>query len=99
MLAKSAPARALATMSRARVIPPASAGMTIACRVTVTQQGEPILHRMYGGELRVNRPLPPKKPGAAKPKPASPAVAKKPTPLSRLEQLRQQKTTTLEKSP
>jgi hypothetical protein len=80
---------------------PVGSHKTIACQVTVTQHGEPILHCMYGGQLRVNKPLPPKKTGAAKPKskPATPAVAAKPKPLSRLEQLRQSKTTTPGKSP
>ncbi|MCG8583444.1 MAG: PPC domain-containing protein [Pirellulales bacterium] len=68
---------------------------SLMCHATVTQNGEPILHRMYGASLRINKPLPPKNTAAkSKPKPAAPAVASKPKPLSRLEQLRQNKTGT-----
>ena len=64
---------------------------TLVCQATVTQQGEPILHRMYGAQLRVNKPLPPKATNKPKPKPKPAATAaKKPKPLSRLEQLRQE---------
>jgi hypothetical protein len=63
---------------------------TLVCQAIVTQHGEPILHRLAGAQLRVNKPLPPKanKKAPPKPKPATTAVAK-PKPLSRLEQLRQ----------
>ncbi len=61
------------------------------CRVTITMNGEPIVHNIGKGELRVDKPLPPKadavavapKPDA-KPKPAKPAEK----PLSPLEKLR-----------
>ena len=75
---------------------------TLVCQATVTQHGEPILHRMYGAQLRVNKPLPPKAANKTKPKPKPAAtVAKKPKPLGRLEQLRQgsTKTPVVEKTP
>ena len=70
------------------------------CKLVVTQHGEPIVHTLGPGEIRVDAPLPPKPTAAAKPaaaaapKPvavaqAKPAVAAKP--LSRLEMLRKQK--------
>lgn len=63
---------------------------TLVCRATVTKNGEPIVHRMFGAQLRINRPVVPKK-TAAKPKPKPAAVVKQPKALSRLEQLRQAK--------
>ncbi len=72
---------------------------TLVCRAVVTINGEPIMHTFGGGELRVDEPLPvaaaapatppPPAPEAA-PEAAPPAEAPK-KPLSRLEQLRQQK--------
>jgi hypothetical protein len=63
------------------------------CYVTVTENGEPIQHRLGAGELRVDKPLPKATPKPADPKPA--AVAAKPEAkpatekrLTRLEQLR-----------
>ncbi len=70
---------------------------SLVCRVIVMQNGESVTHTIGAGELRVDKPLPPKvdapKP-TPKPKAApAPAAAAKPTakPLSRLELLRQQK--------
>ena len=68
----------------------------IFCRVVITENSEPIMHSRVGAtELRVDKPLPPKK--NEPPKPA-PVVAKKPEPkkpepvkkvrLTRLQQLR-----------
>jgi hypothetical protein len=68
---------------------------SLVCRAVVTQDGEPVTHTLGTGELRVDKPLPPKvaapKP-AAKPQP-KPAAPKPPTTkrLSRLEQLRLQR--------
>lgn len=70
----------------------------IFCRVLITQNSEPIMHSRVGAtELRVDKPIPPKKNEPPKPKPA-PVVAKKPEPkkpepvkkvrLTRLQQLR-----------
>ncbi|MHB8865422.1 MAG: PPC domain-containing protein [Pirellulaceae bacterium] len=69
---------------------------TLVCRAVVTIDGEPITHTFGGGELRIDEPLPapadappPSPEPAAVPEPA-PAEAP-PKPLTRLEQLRQQK--------
>ncbi len=70
---------------------PAGRHRTLLCKVVIEQNGEPILHNLGSGELRVDPPLAPKPAVVAKeepkpqPKPAEPA---KPKPLSRLEQLR-----------
>ena len=62
------------------------------CQVVITQNGEPIVHNIGTGALRIDVPLPPKAntPApppvvAAAPKPAAPPAAK---PLTRLEKLR-----------
>ncbi len=59
----------------------------IFCRIVVTENGEPVLHNLGSGQLRVDKPLPKKV--AAKP---APTPKKKPEPkarpLSRLEKLR-----------
>lgn len=65
---------------------------SLVCRAVVTQEGEPVTHTLGTGELRVDKPLPPKvaapKPQAKpKPKPAAPKPPAKKR-LSRLEQLR-----------
>jgi len=74
---------------------PAGTHKNIFCRVTVEDQGEPIVHSRVGAtELRIDKPLPPKV-DAPKPKP-TPVAQKKPEPpkkapekrLSRLEKLR-----------
>jgi hypothetical protein len=69
---------------------------SVLCRAVVMQEDEPITHTLGPGELRIDKPLPPKPAAEGQPKPAAkpappapkPATAK---PLSRLEQLRQQK--------
>jgi hypothetical protein len=56
------------------------------CQVVITQDGEPIVHNIGSGRLRVDKPLPPKPDApAATPKAATADASK---PLSRLEQLR-----------
>ena len=65
---------------------------SLVCRAVVTQEGEPVTHTLGTGELRVDKPLPPKvaapEPQAKpKPKPAAPKPPAKKR-LSRLEQLR-----------
>lgn len=71
---------------------PAGNHKSLMCYVTVMENGEPILHRIGTGRLRVDRPLPPKP--NAKPAPKKEEVAEKPKettkPLSRLEMLRKQ---------
>ena len=65
---------------------PAGNNKNLLCQVVVTQQGEPILHNLGTGSLRVDTPIPPKAgdPVASDPEPGS----KPEKPLSRLEQLR-----------
>ncbi len=63
----------------------------LVCRATVTDQGEPIVHMLGSGELRIFKPLPKKPAPKTEPSP-KPAAKPKPEPaakpLSRLEQLR-----------
>lgn len=63
------------------------------CQVVVTENGEPIIHNIGSGQLRVDKPLPPKvapMPVAAAPmpQPAAPPTAAPAKRLTRLEQLR-----------
>ncbi len=73
-------------------VSPAGNHATLFCQVVVTQNGEPIVHNIGTGTLRIDVPLPPKPAAAqpaavaAAPKPAAAAPAAKP--LSRLEKLR-----------
>ncbi len=66
---------------------------SLVCRAVFQIEGEPVTQTFSGVELRIDKPLPPKK---AETKPAAqsqpqPVAAKQPAqPLSRLEQLRQQ---------
>ena len=63
---------------------------TLVCRVVVTESGEPVAHVLGRGELRIDKPLPPKAAPKPQPKPKAapkPAAPKKKR-LSRLEQLR-----------
>jgi hypothetical protein len=65
---------------------------SLVCRAVVVQKGEPVTHTLGTGELRVDKPLPPKveapKPQAKpEPKPAAPKPPVKKR-LTRLEQLR-----------
>ncbi len=72
---------------------PAGNHQNLFCQVVVPEQGEPVVHNLGTGTLRVDVPLPPKAneppppaPAAAAPPP--PPAAAPPKPLSRLEQLR-----------
>lgn len=67
---------------------------SLLCRAVVMAQGEPITHMLGGGELRIQKPLPPKPAEQPKPQAQPKPEDKKPAekPLSRLEQLRLQKT-------
>ncbi len=74
---------------------PAGKHKSVLARATIVEQGEPVVHMLYGGELRIDVPLPPK--------PDAPAVAAAPMPkavaddkpaekpLSALEKLRQER--------
>ena len=73
-------------------VSPAGNHASLFCQVVITQNGEPVVHNIGTGALRIDVPLPPKAntPApppvvAAAPKPAAPAAAK---PLTRLEKLR-----------
>jgi hypothetical protein len=71
-------------------ISPAGNHASLFCQVVITENGEPIVHNIGTGTLRIDVPLPPK---ANAPAPAPVAVAPKPAeptakPLSRLEKLR-----------
>ena len=62
---------------------------TLVARAVVTINGEPVTHMFGTGELRIDKPLPPKKNEPAAPK-AAPKPKPKPTakPLTHLEKLR-----------
>jgi hypothetical protein len=76
-------------------VSPAGNHNSLFCQVVVTQNGEPIVHNIGNGVLRIDVPLPPKPNApapapvvvAAAPKPAAP-VAAPAKPLTRLEKLR-----------
>jgi hypothetical protein len=74
-------------------VSPAGNHASLFCQVVVTQNGEPVVHNIGTGALRIDVPLPPKPSApaapavAAAPKPA-PAAAAAAKPLSRLEKLR-----------
>jgi hypothetical protein len=73
-------------------VSPAGNHNSLFCQVVITQNGEPIVHNIGNGTLRIDVPLPPK-PNAPAPAPAKVAAAPKPAtapakPLSRLEKLR-----------
>lgn len=65
----------------------------LLCQVTLMEQGEPVVHSLGSGALRIDKPLPPKPMAAApmpmpNPAPAPAAAAPAPKRLTRLEQLR-----------
>ncbi|MGP0062933.1 MAG: peptidase [Isosphaeraceae bacterium] len=76
-------------------VSPAGNHNSLFCQVVVTQNGEPIVHNIGNGVLRIDVPLPPK-PNAPAPAPVKVAAAPKPAPaaaapakpLTRLEKLR-----------
>ena len=75
-------------------VSPAGNHDSLFCQVVVTQNGEPIVHNIGTGTLRIDVPLPPK-PNAPAPRrprsppPPKPAARRPPAkPLSRLEKLR-----------
>jgi hypothetical protein len=82
---------------------PAGRHKTLLCRATIMANGEPVVHNLGTGELRIDTPLPPK-PTAPAPMPAAVAAAppmpEKPPEkrLTRLEQLRLDREKALKKS-
>jgi hypothetical protein len=62
----------------------------LICQVTLMHSGEPVVYTAGVGELRIDKPPPPKanQPAAPPPPAAKPPAAKTEKPLSRLEQLR-----------
>jgi hypothetical protein len=68
---------------------PAGEVKDLFCQVVITQNGEPIVHNLGTGRLRIDKPLPPARnaPTAAKTTVTS-AVSAPSRPLSRLEKLR-----------
>lgn len=79
---------------------PAGRHKSVFGQVTITMNGEPIVHNVGSTELRVDKPLPPKVEPKPMPKPAAVAVAKPapkpvvaapPRRLTRLEMLRLEK--------
>ncbi len=72
-------------------ISPAGNHASLFCQVIITMNGEPIVHNIGTGQLRIDVPIPPKPnaPAAAAPMPVAAAPAAAPAkPLSRLEKLR-----------
>jgi hypothetical protein len=70
---------------------PVSKNKNLFCQVVIMQEGEEVVHNLGNGELRIDKPLPPKTTPAPTPMPAAVAEAPKPPPtkpLSQLEQLR-----------
>jgi len=78
---------------------PAGRHKSVFGQITITMNGEPIVHNVGTTELRVDKPLPPKVEPKPTPKPATVAVAKPapkpvakpPRRLTRLEMLRLEK--------
>jgi hypothetical protein len=81
---------------------PAGRHKTLLCRATIVANGEPIVHGLGAGELRIDVPLPPKAnepPPAPMPAAAVAAAPEKPPEkrLTRLEQLRLEREKALKK--
>jgi hypothetical protein len=73
-------------------VSPAGNHANLFCQVVITQNGEPIVHNLGTGQLRIDVPLPPK-PNAPAPAARASSESPKPAtappkPLSRLEKLR-----------
>ncbi len=78
-------------------VSPAGNHQNLFCQVIVIQDGEPIVHNLGSGQVRIDVPLPPKPKPAAAPAPVAAAPTPLPSPppgpqaekrLSRLEKLR-----------
>jgi hypothetical protein len=65
---------------------PAGKHANLFCQVVVMRDGEPIVHNLGTGQLRIDVPIAPK--GGASPSKPAAAASKDSRPLSRLEQLR-----------
>ncbi|MCY2964099.1 MAG: peptidase, partial [Planctomycetota bacterium] len=70
---------------------PAGNHQTLFCRITVMENGEPVIHNIGTGKLRIDVPLPPKKnePAPAAPPPPVPAATPDAPPPKRLTRLEQ----------
>lgn len=68
---------------------PPGKNQNLFCQAVITENGEPVLHNLGTGQLRVDQPLPPK-PNAPPPMPVAQAapMPEAPKRLTRLEQLR-----------
>jgi hypothetical protein len=76
-------------------VSPAGSHKNLFCQIVITENGEPVVHNLGSGEIRIDVPIPPKNPAAAAPMPmptpmpvAQAPAAAPPKPLSRLEKLR-----------
>ncbi len=69
---------------------PVSKNKNLFCQIIIQQEGEEVIHHLGSGELRIDKPLPPKTTPAPAPTPQVAEAPKPPAtkPLSRLEQLR-----------
>ena len=66
---------------------------SLFCQVVITQNGEPIVHNLGTGRLRIDKPLPPAQTAPTAPKTtvtSTAASSVRSRPLSRLEKLRQE---------
>ena len=87
-------AKELVFKVKAEADAPPGLNKSLFCQVVVTENGEPVIHNIGTGQIRVDKPLPPKAAPAAPapvaqaaPMPA-PVAAAPPKRLTRLEQLR-----------
>ena len=77
-------------------VSPAGNHANLFCQVVITKEGEPIVHNLGTGQLRIDVPIPPKVTAAPAPMPMPvaaaapppPPAAAPPKPLTRLEKLR-----------
>jgi hypothetical protein len=86
-------AKELVFKVKAEADAPQGVNKSLFCQIVVTENGEPIVHNIGTGQIRVDKPLPPKAAPAAPvaqaaPAPVAEAAAAPPKRLTRLEQLR-----------
>lgn len=87
-------AKELAFKVKAEADAPPGTNKSLFCQIIVTENGEPVVHNIGTGQIRIDKPLPPKAAPAeapvaqAAPMPAPAADAPPPKRLTRLEQLR-----------
>jgi hypothetical protein len=77
-------------------VSPAGNHPNLVCRAVILKDGEPMVHNLGPGRLRIDVPLPPKPSAPANKPEAAPVAAAKPAagaakPVSRLEQLRRER--------